>query len=166
MIKNDDGTYFASIKELPGCMTEGETQQEALEMLDDAKLGWLDIAIEDGDEIPLPESLIKKQYSGKFNIRMPKSLHRSLSEGAEVEGVSLNTHAVAFLGAGNALKKHLEEVKKLNQYLVVENTKLKNEVSELKNEGKLLQHGHFISPKYNYDEFLVGSKLMIYKTRN
>ena len=132
LIKNDDGTYFASIKELPGCLTEGDTQQEALEMLDDAKLGWLEIALEDSDEIPLPENLIKKAYSGKFNIRMPKSLHRRLSEGAGIEGVSLNTHAVALLGSGNALKQHLEEVEQLNRYLVVENTKLKNEVSSLR----------------------------------
>ena len=120
-------------------MTEGNTQQEALEMLDDAKLGWLGIAIEDGDEIPLPESLIKKEYSGKFNIRMPKNLHRRLAERAEVEGVSLNTHALAILESGNTLMHLLKEKEDFNQYLIVENSKLKNEVSELKQEGKLFQ---------------------------
>jgi predicted HicB family RNase H-like nuclease len=31
-----------------------------------------------------------KAYSGKVNLRMPKSLHRDLARRAEEEGVSLN----------------------------------------------------------------------------
>ncbi len=166
LIENADGTYFGSIKELRGCMTEGETKQEALEMLEDAKSAWLEIAIEDGDEIPLPESLISKEYSGKFNIRIPKSLHRRLSENAELEGVSLNTHTLAILESGNTLMHLLKEKGDFNKYLILENSKLKNEVSELKQEGKLFQRGYFISPKYNYEDFLAGSKQLTYKTRN
>ncbi len=33
---------------------------------------------------------MKKTFSGKFVVRVPKSLHRKLSELAEQEGVSLN----------------------------------------------------------------------------
>jgi hypothetical protein len=36
-----------------------------------------------------------KQYSGKFNVRIPKSLHRKLDEMAEKEGVSLNHFLVS-----------------------------------------------------------------------
>jgi antitoxin HicB len=39
----------------------------------------------------------EKQYSGKFNIRIPKSLHRKLDEMAEEEGVSLNHYLVSTL---------------------------------------------------------------------
>ncbi|HEX2622383.1 MAG TPA: type II toxin-antitoxin system HicB family antitoxin [Phototrophicaceae bacterium] len=50
-----DGSWFAKIPLLPGCMTVGDTQQEALEMIEDAKLGWLSVALEEGDIIPEPQ---------------------------------------------------------------------------------------------------------------
>lgn len=49
--------WFVKIKELPGCMTQGETREEALEMIDDAMEGWLYVSIESGFEIPLPEDM-------------------------------------------------------------------------------------------------------------
>jgi antitoxin HicB len=39
-------------------------------------------------------------YSGKFVLRLPRSMHRQLSELAEAEGVSLNQLALAFLAQG------------------------------------------------------------------
>jgi predicted HicB family RNase H-like nuclease len=38
-----------------------------------------------------------RQYSGKFNVRVPKSLHAALAIEAEAEGVSLNQLVVAKL---------------------------------------------------------------------
>ncbi len=54
------GGFFAKIKELRGCMTEGDTIEEAPMMIEDAKITWLKAALEDGIDIPLPE-LIKKE---------------------------------------------------------------------------------------------------------
>jgi len=108
-ITADDGSYFAKIKELEGCMTVGETMAEALAMIEDAKLAWLTAAVEDGIEIPLPESMQAERYSGKFALRLPKSLHRQLAESAERDGVSLNQYLVTLLAERNALA----EVKRL-----------------------------------------------------
>ncbi len=44
----DDGTFFGEILELPGCMTEADTREEVLEMLDDAKKAWLESAMNGG----------------------------------------------------------------------------------------------------------------------
>lgn len=88
MKKNSDGSYFAEIEELPGCMTEGDTEKEALLMIEDAKKAWLEIALERNQNIPEPAS---DEYSGKFNIRLPKFLHRQLANKAKTENVSLNT---------------------------------------------------------------------------
>ena len=52
-ITPDDGTFFVKVKELPGCMSVGETRADAMEMIDDAMKGWLEVALEDGVEIPL-----------------------------------------------------------------------------------------------------------------
>jgi hypothetical protein len=49
----------------------------------------------------LPEPPVRPQrreYSGKFNVRLPKSLHAALASEAEAEGVSLNQLVVAKLG--------------------------------------------------------------------
>src|SRR3990172_4295281 len=88
LIKEPEGGWFIRIKELPGCMSQGETVEDAMNMIEDAMLGWLEISIEDGDEIPEPK--LDEDYSGKFVVRLPRSLHRQLVETAEREGVSLN----------------------------------------------------------------------------
>ena len=48
----------------------------------------------------LPEHPVgpqRREYSGKFNVRVPKSLHAALASEAEAEGVSLNQLVVAKL---------------------------------------------------------------------
>jgi hypothetical protein len=48
----------------------------------------------------LPEPPVgpqRREYSGKFNVRIPKSLHAALACEAEVEGVSLNQLVVTKL---------------------------------------------------------------------
>jgi antitoxin HicB len=80
--------WFVRIKELRGCMSQGDTVQEAYEMIQDAMRAWLEVAIE--DNIPIPEPTPDEEYSGKFVVRVPRSLHRQLAQTAEREGVSLN----------------------------------------------------------------------------
>lgn len=92
-IKDESGEYFyAHILELDGCQSTGETFEEAYENLKDAMKGWIETKLEAGFEIPLP--IKYNEYSGKFVIRMPKSLHYRLSVEAEEEGVSLNQYAL------------------------------------------------------------------------
>lgn len=40
--------YIAQCPELPGCITYGDSQEEALHNLTDAKRAWLSAALEDG----------------------------------------------------------------------------------------------------------------------
>jgi antitoxin HicB len=91
-----EGGYFIQIKDLPGCYSQGETVEEALENIEEARKLWMESMYEDGNKIPLPGSA-EKQFSGKFNVRIPKSLHRKLDEMAEKEGVSLNHYLVSTL---------------------------------------------------------------------
>jgi len=50
---------------------------------------WIEVALEEG--IPVPEPRREEEYSGKFVVRLPKSLHHKLAQIAEREGVSLNS---------------------------------------------------------------------------
>jgi predicted RNase H-like HicB family nuclease len=49
---DDGGGYLATVPELPGCMTDGETRAEALEHVEDAMLAWAFAANEMGRKIP------------------------------------------------------------------------------------------------------------------
>jgi predicted HicB family RNase H-like nuclease len=51
---------------------------EGHEAANDAKYAWLEAAIENGYDIPQPNA--NANYSGQFKLRLPKSLHRELSE--------------------------------------------------------------------------------------
>lgn len=97
----DEGGYAIALPELPGCLSTGETIEEAIENIKDAKKLWLELAIEDGREIPLPESSLD-DYSGQFKIRIPKSLHKSLADHAKKEGVSMNQYCVYLLSYNDA----------------------------------------------------------------
>ena len=91
------GGFVAEIKDLPGCYSQGETLEETYQNIEEARKLWIESMYEDGNDIPLPASEAEKQYSGKFNVRVPKSLHRKLNEMAEKEGVSLNHYLVSTL---------------------------------------------------------------------
>ncbi len=88
--------WFARVVELPGCMTQADTFEELGEMIEDAMRVWIEAALEDGQAIPEPRPA--EDYSGKFVVRVPKSLHRELVEAAEREGVSLNAFVNVVLG--------------------------------------------------------------------
>ncbi len=92
--------YLARAPELPGCMTAGETPEQALAMLRGAMAGWLEAAILAGEAIPEPAHHAEDRHGGRMLIRMPKSLHRALAETAEHEGVSANQYVVMLLTAG------------------------------------------------------------------
>lgn len=90
-----EGGYVAQIKDLPGCLTQGETAEETIKNINEARELWIETAYESGDDIPLPSTEVT--YSGKLLLRMPKSLHRRLAQQAEQENVSLNQYIVFLL---------------------------------------------------------------------
>lgn len=54
-IPNEDGTkYFCRVPDLPGCITTGNSLDDAIEMITDAANGWLVVAEDEGNEIPEP----------------------------------------------------------------------------------------------------------------
>jgi predicted RNase H-like HicB family nuclease len=50
----DGGGWLAEVPELPGCMSDGETPQEAVENVMDAIACWIEAAEEDGRPVPQP----------------------------------------------------------------------------------------------------------------
>lgn len=54
LIPDVTGVWFASIPLLRGCITQGDSREEALIMLDEAKELWLETALAEGVAIPEP----------------------------------------------------------------------------------------------------------------
>jgi predicted RNase H-like HicB family nuclease len=98
LTEEEGGGWLASIPLLPGCMSDGETPAEALANLEDAKIGWIETALALQRDIPEPDN--PEKYSGKFTVRLPKSLHRAIALKAQEDGVSLNQMAVYLLSLG------------------------------------------------------------------
>ena len=98
-----DGYWIAEHPELPGCIADGETAQEALSSLDISRELWIESRLATGLEVPEPQEA--PQYSGRFVLRIPKSLHRDLANEAETEGVSLNSFVSNVLASRHTRKE-------------------------------------------------------------
>lgn len=90
LTNEEGGGWFAEIPLLPGCISDGSTPEEAIINLNDAKKCWIEACLELGRPIPKPDLL--DDFSGQLRLRMPKSLHRALSEKAREESISLNQY--------------------------------------------------------------------------
>jgi predicted RNase H-like HicB family nuclease len=99
----EEGGYGARYPELPGCITCSDTMEGIIANAEDAKKAWLEAALEEGIEIAEPENDTDlAEYSGQFKLRLPKSLHRSLSVHAKEEGISMNQYCLYLLSKNDA----------------------------------------------------------------
>jgi predicted HicB family RNase H-like nuclease len=96
----DGETLFeARVREFPDVREYAPTHEEAYTLVIDA-IDSLRGALA-AQSRAMPEPVVPvDDYSGRVTLRLPRSLHRALSESAEQEGVSLNTHLVCRLSAG------------------------------------------------------------------
>ncbi|MBI4366585.1 MAG: type II toxin-antitoxin system HicB family antitoxin [Deltaproteobacteria bacterium] len=92
---DEDDCYIAEVPEMDGCITHGRTPEQAAHRAQDAIASWLKAARRLGHAVPAP--VATRPVSGKFNVRLPKQLHRFLVLKAAREGVSLNQLITASL---------------------------------------------------------------------
>ncbi|NLJ74927.1 MAG: type II toxin-antitoxin system HicB family antitoxin [Firmicutes bacterium] len=95
--EGDGGGWIAYVPELEGCLTDGETPDEAYNNLKEVLALWLEVARETEKNIPAPRIHDEPRHSGRIVLRMPKNLHTILAAQAEQEGVSLNQYMVSLL---------------------------------------------------------------------
>jgi len=97
LTEKEGGGFLATFPDLPGCMADGETPEEAVAEAKDAFECWMEAQKEWGRVYPKPTV---SGMSGKFVQRLPKSLHSKLVKRAKQEGVSLNTLVLTFIAEG------------------------------------------------------------------
>ena len=92
-MNDESGHYFyGRVLELDGCQTTADTLAELYANLNEIMESYIEIKLENNLHIPIPETADK--YSGKFVVRLPKTLHQRLAIEANKEGVSLNQLAL------------------------------------------------------------------------
>lgn len=101
LLAEEGGGYLIEFPDLSGCISDGETVEEALANGQDAVKSWLACARKNGDPIPKPSlSARDHKYNGKILQRIPKSLHAKIAQRAKLEGVSLNQLVLAMIAEG------------------------------------------------------------------
>ncbi len=99
----EGGGYLISFPDFSECISDGETIEEAIANGFDA-LAETIAALEDVG-LPVPEPGSGGAYSGRFVVRVPKSLHARLARRAQQEGVSMNSLVVSLLAEGLARRE-------------------------------------------------------------
>ncbi len=112
---DEDEGYIAIVPELPGVSAFGETIEEAARELEIAKQLVLKVYAEDGCPLPDPDKL--RDFSGQLRLRIPKSLHASLSAEAKKESISLNAYIGYLLSKNNETHKLTQQIRELKSAL-------------------------------------------------
>ena len=89
---DEGGGYLCEFPDLPGCMGDGATPEEAIADGKEALRASIETLRELGRDVPSTSA-----PTGEWRIRAPKSLHRRLAARAKREGVSLNLLTVSLL---------------------------------------------------------------------
>jgi antitoxin HicB len=90
--KDEGGGYLVEYPEIPGCMSDGETVEEAIANGREALRDCLAVFKESGRKAPKPgvEAALWRQ-------RLPRTLYLKLTEQAKREGVSINSLVTAMI---------------------------------------------------------------------
>ena len=88
IVLDEDGDWLAHFVELPSVSAFSDSPQKAVEELRLAWAGVKESYRKHGESIPVAPR--NKNYSGQFNVRLDKRLHRALAVEAAQVGVSLN----------------------------------------------------------------------------
>jgi antitoxin HicB len=100
--EEEDG-FTALYPDLPGCVSYGDTPNDAVQRLKVTKRLWIEGKLEAGFEIPLPSET--PEFSGKFVLRIPRDLHAALHAEAAHQGTSLNQYVGHVLACRHAQTK-------------------------------------------------------------
>jgi antitoxin HicB len=90
--KDEGGGYLVEYPEIPGCMSDGETVEEAIANGRKALRDCLAVFKESGRKAPQPGI-----EAAQWRQRLPRTLYLKLTEQAKTEGVSINSLVTAII---------------------------------------------------------------------
>lgn len=88
LYRDEDGDWLAHFEELPNISAFSKTPEEALKEL---SVAWESVKEScRKHNHPIPQAPSSKQYTGTFNVRIDKRVHKALAIEAAKVGISLN----------------------------------------------------------------------------
>ncbi len=98
--KAEGGGYLVEYTEIPGCMSDGESIEEAIANGREALLDYLAVLKESGVKPPKPDA-----EPAQWRQRLPRTLYTKLTKQAESEGVSINSFVAAIIAEAIGAKQ-------------------------------------------------------------
>ena len=89
---DEGGGYLVEYPEIPGCMSDGETIEEAISNGREALRDCVEVFKESGRKLPKPSI-----EAAQWRQRLPRTLYSKLTRQAENEGVSINSLVTAII---------------------------------------------------------------------
>lgn len=102
LLEDESGDFIAHFVEMPNISAFADSPTNAIEEL---KIAWEETKqsyIEHNEPVPIAPA--RKEYSGQFNVRIDKRLHRQLALEAIDAGISLNALIAQKLTASTSIK--------------------------------------------------------------
>jgi len=90
--RDEGGGYLVEYPDIPGCMSDGETVEEAIANGREALRDCIEVFRESGRKLPKPSI-----EAAQWRQRLPRTLYSKLTRHAESEGVSINSLVTAII---------------------------------------------------------------------
>ena len=100
LTEEEGGGYLISLPDLPGCMSDGSTEAEALANARDAFTSWISARLDLGKPIPAPTHHTQIFQTQTLRQHLPHHLQADLLNRAKAEGTSLEALIVRYLADG------------------------------------------------------------------
>jgi antitoxin HicB len=98
--KEEGGGYLVEYPDIPGCMSDGETIEEAVANGREALRDCVEVFNESGRKIPKPNI-----EAAQWRQRLPRTLYSKLTKQAVNEGVSINSLVTAIIAEAIGAKR-------------------------------------------------------------
>ena len=98
--REEGGGYLVEFPDIPGCMSDGETIEEAIANRREALRDCIEVFQELGRKIPKPSI-----EPAQWRQRVPRTLYSKLTKQAENEGVSINSFVTAIIAEAIGAKR-------------------------------------------------------------
>src|SRR5450432_4857947 len=102
--REEGGGYLVEYPDIPGCMSDGETVEEAIANGREALLDCMEVFKESRRKIPKPSI-----EAAQWRQRLPRTLYSKLTKQAENEGVSINSVVTAIIAEAIGMKRRRAE---------------------------------------------------------
>ena len=98
--KDEGGGYLVEYPDIPGCMSDGDSIEEAIANGREALRDCIEVFAESGSKLDTP-----RFETAQWRQRLPRTLYMKLSKQAEKEGVSINSLVTAVIAEAIGAKR-------------------------------------------------------------